>query len=190
MGRGELTLEAAPTGVDFHLVPLQLGHLRVSLCQVVLQLSDVGLSVHLLSENGPSGGMSRPRPGPPCFPAGLPSCSLPGHLPHPFRTPSSQQLTIFHQHKPRAFALAHSPSLVSPAHTVRKCCIRAGVSGKTGTTVVPRECLQFGETCWLGPGPPKPLPCSPLEPPTSLEPLTSLTSHKDSSCGRHWVNAC
>ena len=47
-------------------------------------------------------------------PAGLLSCSLPGHLPHPFRTPSSQQLTVFYQHKPRAFGLAHSPSLVGP----------------------------------------------------------------------------
>ena len=42
------------------------------------------------------------------------SCSLLGHLPHPFRTPSSQQLTIFYQHKPRTFGLAHSPSLVGP----------------------------------------------------------------------------
>ena len=59
-GRGECTPEAAPDGVDFHLVPLQLGYLHISLCQVVLQLSDVGLSIHLLSKNGPSGGWAGP----------------------------------------------------------------------------------------------------------------------------------
>ena len=31
--------------------------------------------------------------------------------------------------------------------------------------MVSLECLQFGDTCWLGPGPLKPHPCSPLEPP-------------------------
>lgn len=62
--------------LDFHLVLLQLRPLRVSLCQLSSSFQDVGLSAHLLSENGPSRGMSRPRPAPLCFPAGLPSCSL------------------------------------------------------------------------------------------------------------------
>ena len=89
-------------------------HFRSSSATLASASARLSLSIHLHSENGPSEGTSRPRPGPPCFPAGLLSCSLPGHLPHPFRTPSSQQLTVFYQHKPRAFGLAHSPSLVGP----------------------------------------------------------------------------